>query len=152
MRSVAVDDPSVASMRRIEGELLRLLRAVRRASVENARLVHPDLQGGGYAVLLHVVDHEPTRAADIVEALDLDKGSVSRQVAHLHTLGLLDRAHDPDDGRAHLLVLSAEGRRRVAVLRGHRRGELERRLASWSPADLEVFAARLADYNASLES
>jgi len=147
-----VDERGVTSMRRIEGELLRLLRRVRRTAMENARLVHPDLQVTGYGVLMFVADNEPTRAVDVVEALDMDKGSVSRQVAQLHQLGLLSRTDDPEDRRAHQLVLSDEGRKRLAVLRDHRRDELESRLASWSPAALATFAEQLGTYNASFEA
>ncbi len=143
---------SVAALRQIEAEVLTLLRRVRRTSAENARLVHLDLSVSGYAVLLFVVEHEPTRAADVAEQLDMDKGAVSRQVSHLEQLGLVSRAVDPDDGRAHRLVLSDEGRGRIAVLRRHRRADLEGRLASWSAEDLAVFADRLARYNASFEA
>ncbi|MGN6129793.1 MAG: MarR family winged helix-turn-helix transcriptional regulator [Nocardioidaceae bacterium] len=141
----------VAAMRQIEAEVLTLLRRVRRTSVENARLVHPELTTSGYAVLLFVVEHQPTRAADVVEQLDMDKGAVSRQVSQLEHLGLVSREADPDDGRAYRLVLSDQGRDRIAVLRRHRREDLEGRLASWSERDLEVFADRLARYNASFE-
>lgn len=147
-----VDERGVASMRRIEAELLRLLRRVRRTAMENARLVHPDLQVTGYGVLMFVADNEPTRAVDVVEALDMDKGSVSRQVAQLHQLGLLSRTDDPEDRRAHQLVLSDEGRKRLGVLRDHRRDELESRLASWSPTALASFAEQLGTYNASFEA
>lgn len=149
---IHVDERGVASMRRIERELLRLLRRVRRTSMENARLVHPDLQVTGYGVLMFVADNEPTRAVDVVEALDMDKGSVSRQVAQLHQLGLLSRTDDPEDRRAHQLVLSDEGRKRLGVLRDHRRDELESRLASWSPTALASFAEQLGTYNASFEA
>jgi DNA-binding MarR family transcriptional regulator len=147
-----VDEQGVASMRRIESGVLRLLRRVRRTATENARLVHPDLQATGYGVLMCVMEHEPMRAVDVVEALDMDKGAVSRQVAQLHQLGLLSRTDDPEDRRAHHLVLSDEGRRRLAVLRDRRRDELESRLASWSPADLAAFAEQLGHYNASFEA
>lgn len=141
----------VAAMRQIEAEVLALLRRVRRTSAENARLVHPELSAAAYAVLLFVVEHEPTRATDVVEQLDMDKGAVSRQVSQLEQLGLVSRASDPDDGRAYRLVLSDLGRDRIAVLRRHRRADLEGRLSTWSEHDLAVFADRLARYNASFE-
>jgi DNA-binding MarR family transcriptional regulator len=147
-----VDDLSVTSMRRIEAELLILLRRVRRTTADNARLVHPDLPATGYRVLMFVVDNEPTRAADVVEALDLDKGVVSRQVGHLQQLGLLSRTEDPEDRRAHQLVLSDEGRKRLGLLRDRRRDELASRLSDWSPASLAAFADQLGRYNASFET
>ena len=142
---------SFAALRQIEAEVLTLLRRARRSYAENARLVHPELSTAGYAVLLQVAEHEPTRAADVVDHLDMDKGSVSRQVSHLEQIGLVSRVGHPEDGRVHHLVLSDEGRRRVAALRRHRRQKFEDRLASWSPEDLEVFAQQLVRYNAALE-
>lgn len=140
----------VEAMRRIETEVLSLLRRVRRTAAENARLVHPELGTSGYAVLLYVVQHQPTRAADVVAELDMDKGSVSRQVSHLERLDLVARVPDHHDGRAHRLVLSNEGRRRLTVLRRHRRQELHGRLAAWSENQLGAFAEHLARYNAAL--
>jgi DNA-binding MarR family transcriptional regulator len=142
---------AAVSLRRIEREVLALLTRVRRTSAEHARLVHPELQTTGYAVLLHLIENEPTRAADIVEALGIDKGAVSRQVAQLEQLGLLARTCDPEDRRAQTLVLSDDGRARLAVLREQRRSDFGRRLSTWSAADLAIFAERLSQYNASLD-
>ena len=150
--SVASPADPVVSMRRIEGEVLRLLRRVRHQALTNARLVHPDLQAAGYAVFLYILENEPARASDAVEALGMDKGAVSRQVHHLEELGLVSSTDDPDDRRAHRLVLSEQGRARVSVLRERRRQEFESRLSGWSPEGLEVFAEKLAEYNASFES
>jgi DNA-binding MarR family transcriptional regulator len=148
---MAPGEDSAMSMRRIESEVLRL-RRVRHQALGNARLVHPDLPAGAYALLLFIVENEPIRASDAVEALALDKGAVSRQVHQLEELGLVSCTEDPDDRRAHRLVLSDEGRARVAVLRDHRRQDFERRLSAWSPEDLEAFAASLGRYNASFEA
>ena len=84
----------------IERELTVLLHRARRTTAKNAQHVHPELQPASYAVLLHVVDHGPTRASDIVEHLALDKGAVSRHLAQLEQLGLVERTSDPDDRRA----------------------------------------------------
>jgi DNA-binding MarR family transcriptional regulator len=143
-------DPA-ASLRRIEREILALLTRVRRTASEHARLVHPDLQAAGYAVLLYLIENEPTRAVDIVEELGIDKGAVSRQVTHLEQLGLLARTCDPADRRAQTLVLSDDGRARLAILRQQRRDDFERRLSAWSAADLAAFGERLGEYNASLD-
>src|SRR4051794_19649041 len=140
-----------AALGQIEAEVLTLLRRVRRSYAKSARLVHPDLSTAGYTVLLQVAEHEPTRAADVVEHLDMDKGSVSRQVTHLEQIGLVSRVGHPEDGRAHHLVLSAEGRRRMEALRRHRRRKFEQRLADWAPEDLTGFAEQLGRYNAALE-
>jgi DNA-binding MarR family transcriptional regulator len=135
----------------IEREVMVLLHRVRRTSLENARLVHPDLQPAAYSVLFFVVDNEPTCASDVVERLGVDKGSVSRQVAHLEKLGLVRRSCDPSDRRVQTLALTIEGKSRVAAVAEQRRSEFEERLSTWSVENLAQFAERLARYNASLE-
>ena len=139
------------SLRSIERELGVLLRRVRRKTAVNARTIHPDLQPTAYSILLHVVEQGPGRAAQIVDDLGIDKGAVSRQVAHLENLGLVARSTDPADGRAQRIEATALGHRRIAALRQERRSDFAGRLSGWSADDLTELAERLARYNASLE-
>jgi DNA-binding MarR family transcriptional regulator len=136
----------------IERELTALLHRVRRRTVANAAVIDPGLQAAAYPVLLHVVEHGPTRAADIVEHMGLDKGAISRQVAHLEALGLVQRAQDPDDGRAAVLKATPLAKRRVTRLRELRRADFAAKLASWSDSELTELASQLARYNAAIES
>ena len=69
-------------------------------------------------------DAGPLRASDLVARLGLDKSTVSRQVASLVDLGLVDRGADPDDGRAQVLTPSAEGAARLAADPGRPPGAL----------------------------
>ena len=46
----------------------------------------------------------------------MDKGAVSRQVQHLTELGLIERTPDPADGRAALLAVTDDARRRSRIL------------------------------------
>lgn len=140
------------SLRRIESELGVLLRRVRRQATANAHRIHPEMQSTAYAILLHVLEHEPARATEIVEHLGIDKGAVSRGVAQLEKLDLIERTTDPYDGRAQTLTPSDLGRQRVEELHRERRSEFAGRLASWSEAELAQFVERLGRYNASLES
>lgn len=140
------------SVHSIEREVRQLLHRVRRTSQENARLVHPELNPAAYSVLVFVVDREPTRASDVVEHLGVDKGAVSRQVAHLEQLGLVERSCDLVDRRAQTLVLTPEGKVRFAAVVERRRSDFAGRLSKWSAEDLAKFADQLGRYNASLES
>lgn len=135
----------------IERELRALLHAVRRGSVENAQLIHPELQPAAYAVLLCVGDNEPIRASEIVDRIGVDKGAVSRQVAHLQEVDLVEGTCDPDDRRAQRLKLSVDGRARLARVAKRRREEFAHRLAAWSIEDLSLFAAKLNRYNNAME-
>lgn len=141
----------IAAMRTVEHEIGVLMRRVRRAVAERAREVHPDLLPAGYLVLAQVHEDGRTRASDLGCTLQLDKGAVSRTVQHLLDLGLLDRAPDPDDGRATLLSVSALGRRRFRAVDEQRRRALQDRFTSWSSDDLLSVSATLRRYNASFD-
>lgn len=138
------------ALRHLEQEVGVLVRRVRRVIHQRARAVHPDLQPVSYLMLGYVLHEGPVRASALSAVFDMDKGSVSRQVQTLLDLGLVDRSPDPDDGRATLLSVSDDGRRRVGDVADHRRKLLAERLGDWSAADLEAFGAMLSRYNQAL--
>jgi DNA-binding MarR family transcriptional regulator len=138
--------------RGIERELIALVHRARRDTTEHARLVHPELQAAGYGVLVTVAQHQPTRACELVQLLDVDKGAVSRQVAQLERLGLVERTADPTDGRVHTLSLSPAGEERMAAVRRRWDSEFRGRLTSWSAEQLTAFVEGLQRYNGSPRS
>jgi DNA-binding MarR family transcriptional regulator len=140
-----------AALRELEQQLVVLLTRVRHGSQRQARRIHPELRTSGYAVLLLLHRLGRARATDLVAALDLDKGLVSRQVAHLERLGLVERTADPADGRAQLIALTGPGRAAVGQLHHEGREEHRRRLAGWSAAEIAELVAHLQRYNASLD-
>src|ERR1700755_3345303 len=62
---------------------------------------------------LGVIAQGPCRPGQVAEKLCLDRSVISRQVAALVDAGLVDRASDPDDGRAELVSLTDAGRERL---------------------------------------
>jgi DNA-binding MarR family transcriptional regulator len=82
-----------------------------------------------------------------VARLGLDKSTVSRQVANLVDLGLVDRAADPVDGRAQVLTPSAEGSARLARIREARRARWEADLNDWPAADVAALGELLGRLN-----
>jgi DNA-binding MarR family transcriptional regulator len=125
----------------LEREIGLLLRRSRAISARLAAELHPDLDGAAYGLLALLQDAGPLRASDLVVRLGLDKSTVSRQVSSLVALRLVDRAADPDDGRAQVLTPSAEGSARLARIREARRVRWEEDLSDWPEEDV----ARLAD-------
>ena len=117
---------------RLEREIGLLLRRSRAISARLAGELHPDLDGAAYG-LLAAARRTPDRCAPATwsRRIGLDKSTVSRQVAHLVDLGLVDRAADPVDGRAQVLTPSAEGSARLARIRDVRRARWEDDLADW---------------------
>jgi DNA-binding MarR family transcriptional regulator len=132
---------------RLEREIGLLLRRSRAISARLAGQLHADLEGAAYGLLALLQDAGPLRASDLVVRLGLDKSTVSRQVATLVDLGLVDRTADPDDGRAQVLTPSAEGSARLARIREVRRARWESDLADWPAADVDTLAVLLARLN-----
>ena len=128
-----------------------MIRRIRRVIHERSRAVHPDLQPAPYLLLSWLAQHGPLRASVVAEQFGIDKGAISRQVQHLEELGLLDRAPDPDDGRATLLAASAAAVERLSLMHDERRQWLDQRLGDWSDADLTTFVTLLGRYNVALE-
>ena len=131
----------------LEREIGLLLRRSRAISARLAGQLHPDLDGAAYGLLSLLQDTGPLRASDLVTRIGLDKSTVSRQVAHLVELGLVDRAADPVDGRAQVLTPSAEGSARLARIRDVRRARWEDDLSDWPASDVATLADLLRRLN-----
>ncbi|MDT0274682.1 MarR family winged helix-turn-helix transcriptional regulator [Blastococcus goldschmidtiae] len=131
----------------LEREIGLLLRRSRAISARLAGQLHPDLDGAAFGLLALLQDAGPLRASDLVARLGLDKSTVSRQVASLVALGLVDRSADPDDGRAQVLTPSAEGAARLAHIRTARRERWEADMGDWPAEDVARLAELLARLN-----
>src|SRR5689334_13492733 len=119
--NATVETERIEKLRHLEQEVAVLIRRVRRIIGVRARAVHPELPGVSYLMLGYLAQHGALRASALCSVFDMDKGAVSRQVQHLLDLGLVDRTPDPDDGRATLISVSAEGTRRLGDVAEHRR-------------------------------
>jgi DNA-binding MarR family transcriptional regulator len=132
---------------RLEREIALLLRRSRAISARLAGQLHPDLDGAAYGLLSLLEDAGPLRASDLVTRLGLDKSTVSRQVASLVDLGLVDRTADPADGRAQVLTASPEGSARLARIREARRARWESDLSGWPAEDVAALGDLLDRLN-----
>ncbi len=93
----------------------------------------------------------PMRARDLAGAVYTDPSTVSRHVSTLVAAGLVERAPDPEDGRASVLVLTAAGRARVEELRHSRNGRFHTITADWTDDELTLFATLLGRFVSSAE-
>jgi DNA-binding MarR family transcriptional regulator len=132
---------------RLEREIGLLLRRARAITNRLSGELHPELDGAGYGLLALLEDTGPLRASDLVARLGLDKSTVSRQLANLVHLGLVDRAADPVDGRAQVLTPSAEGSARLTRIREVRRARWASDLADWPASDVATLAELLDRLN-----
>lgn len=137
-----------AAYSHLEQELAVLLRRARSYSEDIARELHPELHATSYAMLARLLEG-PTRAADLCTYFGVDKSAVSRQLRLLEDLGLVERGADPADGRAQLLALTGEGRRRLTKARDARRGRIRRQLDRWDEDDVAQLGDLLARFNES---
>lgn len=139
--------PRDADLRRIESEVLVLLRRIKRVLVERAHAIHADLGPTSYLLLSRIIAAGELRGSDLAGSFGVDKGGVSRGVQHLVDLGLVERSPDPEDRRASLLRATPLALERMAALEQARRERFDERLSGWDDADVARFADQLADYN-----
>lgn len=131
----------------VERELAMMFRRARSMSMTAAAKVHEDLDSASYSLLLMVDDAGSLRGMDVAGRTGLDKSTVSRQIATLVELDLLERVPDPDDGRARLVQLSEAGRQRLTRARSEGREYMKEEFAQWSTRDLAELARLLAKFN-----
>ncbi len=131
----------------VERELTMMFRRARKLSSTVATQVHPDLDPASYSLLLMVDDAGSLRGMDVADKTGLDKSTVSRQIATLVELDLLERVPDPDDGRARRIQLSETGRTRLDEVRRQRREHMYSEFGNWSTTDLSEFSRLLSRLN-----
>lgn len=151
----AVEAPGPAGEDALEGveqELGLFLRRARGASARMAARVHPDLEPAAYPLLAHIEQNPGVRARELAAHIGIGKGTMSRQLARLEDLGLVERRPDPEDSRGQLIRLTAEGTRRVEGARLARRRFLASALDEWTHDEIAHLAAQLARLNADLDT
>ncbi|MEV7632300.1 MarR family transcriptional regulator [Microbacterium sp. NPDC089318] len=94
--------------------------------------------------------HGPLRAGDLAERMHISRPTASKQLARLERAGMIDRRSDPDDGRATVVSLSAEGAAAHRRLLDQGIRMMRRALREHSPAEATAFAAQVADLVARL--
>jgi DNA-binding MarR family transcriptional regulator len=135
----------------LERELTVLLRRARASQGEMAREVHPDLESAAYGLLVRLDECGGQRATELAAYIGVGKATMSRQLRALEELGLIAREPDPADGRAWLVALTEEGRRRVGRVREARRGRYVRQLAHWPRQEVAELARLLNQLNGVME-
>ena len=132
----------------LEQELAVLLRRARGISGQLARDLHPDLEPGAYGLMLRIGAVGGARATDLAAFLGIGKPTISRQLATLERLGLVERTRDAEDARAQLVVLTPRGAEQVDRVRELRRAHVRSQLEAWSDEDVDLLAALLQRFNA----
>lgn len=145
------EDGRQSSLRELEIELAVMVQRLRRVIRRRAEELHPDLSARAYMILSYLYNRGPVRASDLVTDFVVDKGAISRQVQQLVDIGLIERVSDPDDGRAHLLMLPESTRQRLREQAADRRRRLDQKIGGWSEDEIASFVAHLRAYNDAVE-
>jgi DNA-binding MarR family transcriptional regulator len=141
-----VDDRDEATAD-VEAAVTELFRWGRTWGKRLAERFDPPLPPLAFAILHYVNQHAPVRSNDIVGFFGMDKGAVSRQIASLRELGLLDATADVDDRRATLLAPTARATAAFSAFRDETRREYQNLLDGWSTGELRGFADQLTQFN-----
>jgi DNA-binding MarR family transcriptional regulator len=144
-------DDELQTADEIGSQLVRLVRLIERVQAQY-QAEHPDaVDRATYLLLVHLAKDGARRAGALAEAVHSDPSTVSRQVAHLVGLGLVERVADPADGRATLLVATDEGRRVFDENRQLRNRRIAGLMAPWPDDDRRAFARLLARFTEAFE-
>jgi DNA-binding MarR family transcriptional regulator len=135
---------------RLETELIVLWRRLRSMAIVLTRQVDDSLEAATYGLLGAFLDAGDVRAGDLAEQFGLDKSTVSRQVAQLEQLGLIERVTDPADKRARLIRITETGREQVNRLRSARAQWIMAALQPWPASDVDRLGELLQQLNTSL--
>ncbi|MBL3699764.1 MarR family winged helix-turn-helix transcriptional regulator [Leucobacter luti] len=116
-----------------------------------AEEVHADLRGVGLIMLQMIVRKGPLTATGIAQMLDMDKAVVSRQLAKLRELGLVETEPAAEDRRVVLLTPSARAQELLDGIRVKWAEAYHERFSGWSDAELEQLRGGLHRFNATAE-
>lgn len=115
-------------------------RMIKEAGIRLDRALFPLLVGVGR--------FGPIGVVELGERVGRDYSTVSRQVAKLETLGLVERRTGQADRRVSEAVITKKGQEMTKAIDKARDRILTKVLADWSPQDIETLAhllRRLAD-------
>lgn len=116
---------------------LRLHGCMNRPDLDSAflALANVKLDRALYPLLVRIGYAEPISVVDLAGLVGRNHSTVSRQVAKLESLGLVERQVAEDDQRVRLLKPSAAGRDMLATFSNVRRRFLDERLGDWTPEE-----------------
>jgi DNA-binding MarR family transcriptional regulator len=125
-----------SSTTEIKEELAPRLRwAVTRLARRLRQEAGADLGPSQTAALATVERHGPLSPSELAEIERIRRPTVTRIVRHLEQAGLIERVTDPQDGRASILSVTAEGRALLRRLRERKTAYLAKRLAALDAED-----------------
>jgi DNA-binding MarR family transcriptional regulator len=106
----------------------RLRWAITRLARRLRQEAGTDLGPSQVAALASVERHGPLSPSELAKIERIKRPTATRIVRHLEEAGLVERVKDPEDGRASILTVTAEGRVLLRRLRARKTAYLASRL------------------------
>lgn len=128
-------------------QVFKKLKALRAGSPKP----HPSLDHAAYPILFCLEDGA-RRVSAIADTIHSDVSTVSRHVQALEAQGLVAKTPDPDDGRAHVVGLTEDGRALSGNVRTSYTEWFTDLLTGWSDKDVRALSAYLKQLDESLDS
>ncbi len=132
--TMVTHEPGSESAHAVVDSVLTALMAVGRSMRQ--RVDGDGLDPGTFWLLKNISSAGPLRVTELAGCTNLDTSTVSRHVAQLDRAGLVERTPDPDDGRAHRIQLTSDGRTQLHGAFERRRALLRQALDGWDPDDV----------------
>jgi DNA-binding MarR family transcriptional regulator len=113
----------------------RLRLAVTRMARRLRQEAGTDLGPSQVAALASVERHGPLSPSELAEIERIKRPTATPIVRHLEAAGLVERVKDPQDGRASILTITADGRALLKRLRERKTAYLAKRLGGLDAED-----------------
>lgn len=141
----------------IDPSVVEQIRSASRTMVRELGFMRTTLAGTEYSpsavhTLLELGEHGERTAAQLVQALGLEKSSVSRMVAKLVQLGELQEHESEQDGRTKQLRLTEQGKRTLEEIHAYGQMQVSSTLAPLPPQEQQVIAQGLKAYAQALKA
>lgn len=138
-RKFPVADKSQDRVRRLHGAMVDLVALMNRPQPDNRVLKEAGvaLDRALFPLLSGIGRFGPIGVVDLADRAGRDHTTVSRQVAKLVELGLVERRPGAADARVHEASLTKKGRRMTGALAAARERIAAPILAKWSEKDLD---------------
>jgi DNA-binding MarR family transcriptional regulator/GNAT superfamily N-acetyltransferase len=135
----------------VKAALVDEIRSASRTIVRELGFMDRTLAGTAYSAsavhaLLEMERRGTMTAAQLVQALRLEKSSISRMIGKLIDAGELTEAADAEDGRVKRLLLTAKGSRTVAGIHAYAQDQVAAAMGHLNIAEQQSVAEGLATY------
>ncbi|MDR3427337.1 helix-turn-helix domain-containing GNAT family N-acetyltransferase [Silvimonas sp.] len=140
----------------VDSSLVEEIRSASRTMVRELGFMKSTLAGTRYSpsavhALLEIENQGAMPAAQLVQALGLEKSSVSRMVGKLIEAGEIEEAASSEDGRSKNLFLTELGKRTVADIHVHGQQQVITAMNLLDPTQQRVVAQGLGAYASALQ-